>query len=103
MLEKKRGMEMAISTLIAIVLGIALLALIIVMLTSNWQKFQDTIKNYIGTDEQSIRDACEVQCSMGKEHDFCCEKKNLRPRREVKCPELNISCSEITCGGICIG
>ena len=75
----KRGQQMTLGTLIAIILGIAVLVLLIFGFTTGWNNMWDRVT--VGTSssiiELKIAD-CEADCSAGEANAFCKEKKGLR-------------------------
>jgi len=100
LLKSKRAMEMAISTLILIVLGVMVLIGLISALVLQWENLSETVSNYMGSDTQRAMDACENDCSFDKQFDFCCSEKDVEGAGKT-CVDLNISCSNINCEGMC--
>lgn len=99
--KNKKGFELAISTLILIVLGILVLIALILAFTGGWQKFLNTIKGYSGSEIDSVVKICQNQCSMEQSYSFCCEDKQLKGEK-IKCLDdrLDVEC-EINCENVC--
>jgi len=95
-MKDKRGMEMAISTVVIMVLAIVFLIAMIGFLIGNWERFSQTIKGYSGSDEQTMIGLCENDCGLIREFDFCCSEKSVGDLKK-SCVDMNISCSQINC------
>ena len=98
-MKNKRGMELALSTVVVLVISIFLLAGMIYFITANWDKFSNTIKGFLGSERQNAIDICETQCKLNRDFDFCCATKTV-DKQEVTCPELNVSCN-VDCSDMC--
>ena len=92
-------MELAIGTLILIILGIMVLVGLVSMLVANWDRLSETIKGYVGSEQQTAIDICETQCTLGSNYDFCCSTKTV-DGLEKSCADLNVACNEIDCNGV---
>lgn len=99
-IKDKKAMEMAISTLILIVLGIMILVGLISALILQWDNLAGVVNNYMGSDTQQAIDACENDCSFSRQFDFCCTDKKIN-NVGVSCNDLNVTCSNIRCEGVC--
>ena len=99
-MKNKRGFELAISTLILIIIGIVVLIALTLAFTGQFQYFLNTIKGYSGSDMDNLNKMCQSQCGLGNGYSFCCEEKELG-RLNIKCTdkkldvECNINCEEI--------
>lgn len=101
-LRDKRGIELAISSVILWVLAVVLLVCLLAFLFINWERFSGAVKGYFGSDEQQAYDLCESQCSFMKEYDFCCAGKKIKETSKM-CADLPVSCSNINCSRIVCG
>jgi len=76
---KKRGMEMAITTVIMIVLSISVLTILVIFFNaqtgflSKWFKTQQTESNV-----DSIISVCDNLVTSGSVYAYCCEEKEVR-------------------------
>ena len=99
----KRGFELAISSLILIVLGVLVLIALIVSFTVGWGRFIEIIIGYSGSEVDNLSKLCQSQCDLEKKYSFCCEEKTLG-KEGVTCldnrlyVECNINCEEV-CNG----
>ena len=94
----KKGMQLAISTLILIILGILVLIGLIGILIMGWGDFKTQIKVILGSDMSKAQKNCEIQCSLENYYDYCCEEK-LMNGEKYTCQSLsNKDCS---CEGRC--
>lgn len=97
----KRGYELAISTMILLILGIFILIALILSFTGAWEKFWTAIKGYSGSDIDNLGKLCQNQCDLANKYSFCCEEKELG-KEKINCSDkrLNVECS-IDCSGAC--
>ncbi len=100
-LKNKKGAELAISTIIMIIIGLIVLIGVVVFLTMNWGRLTTTLKGYVGTEMQNALDLCENQCNLNRDFDFCCTPKYLNKTYSPTCPELKVECESIDCTGRC--
>lgn len=100
-LNSKRSFEMAITTLIVIVLGILVLIALALALTGGFDNLMRAIRGYSGTDADNLVSICQSQCDLSQENSFCCEEK-LLGKEKTNCQDerLKIDCS-LDCEGVC--
>ena len=102
----KKGFEMAISTIIIIVLSIVVLIGLILFLSKGFGWFNSGVKpiaNTVGF--SAVREACNIACNAENSFVFCCEtfsvdNKNLSctdSRIDVSCPSVLDDCAAILC------
>ena len=74
----KRGMEMAFSTLVIIILSVLILASIIFMFTSGSSKFKDVISLFSSkSNVDSVVDNCNSLVDTNQKYEYCCSSKVL--------------------------
>jgi len=97
----KKGFELAISTLVVIVLGMLILLALSLAFTGGFKKFWDTIRGYSGSDIDNLNKICKSQCDLMREQDFCCGDK-LLGKEKITCLDkrLKVDC-EMSCEGVC--
>jgi len=97
----KRGFELAISTLVIIVLALLVLLALSLAFSSGFKNFWNTIKGYFGSEIDSLRNVCKNQCVLENKFSYCCEERKL-DNREITCQDdiLDVKC-DIDCGGVC--
>ena len=78
-MRSKKGMELAIGTIVIIILSLLLLVSLIVMLVSSEKNFYDTVKSYFS---DSNVDAIVVSCNNAVRtesfYEYCCVNKDVR-------------------------
>ncbi len=109
-IKRKRGMQLAISTLVLLILSVLILIALIMSFTIGWEDFFNKIRGYSPGELDSVISICNTQCSLGSKYDFCCQEKELGKKKilciddilkdEVNC---DIDCKEISCDNIQIG
>jgi hypothetical protein len=95
----KKALEMAISTLILIALGIVLLILIYFAITGGFKKFKSSTDPFLDTSEATaVRDACSLACTNKVKIAYCCTEHKIN-NNPIKCfdSRLEVSCPEIVC------
>jgi hypothetical protein len=75
----KSGQQMTLGTIIAIVLGIAVLVFLIFGFSTGWNNMWDKITNIGGgkANVDSVVQGCALACVSNGEHAFCEEKREL--------------------------
>ncbi|MFH0711605.1 MAG: hypothetical protein V1889_00600 [archaeon] len=78
-MENKRGQQMTLSTIIAIVLGIVVLIFLIYGFSTGWSNLWSKVTGSVSGSnvEDKIKD-CETDCSLGERTSYCFENKELR-------------------------
>jgi hypothetical protein len=99
----KRGFQLAISTIVLMVLAVLILIGLISMLTMGWDRFIQVAFGYVPSEQQISINFCEEQCTFGQEVDFCCGEKQISDKEGdvALCLDLGVECPEISCGGVC--
>jgi hypothetical protein len=108
MKKSKRGFELAINTIVIIVLGLLVIAGLFLLFTGEARKFW----NYVSGSGSDVDDAvtiCNSQISGLQDYAYCCDKKKVEiggENLELKCWELKervggvefLNCSSVSCG-----
>ena len=68
-------MELAISTIILLVIGIIVLIGLISILAMGWDDFSTSIKAALGSDTAKMKRQCTIYCSMDNVADYCTKVK----------------------------
>jgi len=93
----KKGAEMAIGTIIWIILALVVLAVIIYGFTTGWSNLWENITNLGGgnTNVQAVLTGCNTACSIGNTFDYCNQKRDVKTNEETikdtTCYQLAIS------------
>ncbi len=99
----KKGIELAVSTLILIVIGIFVLIGLTYAVTKGFGKLQDEVDDKIGVAEYSkIVGDCNLACTNGDKNSFCCQERELAGEK-VMCSnalfdlDCELDCSAVSC------
>lgn len=97
----KRGLELAISTIVVLVIAIAVLVGLVLFLTKGfglWKSGVEPIGNSVSV--SAVREACNLACNTDHEITFCCERYSLNEGK-VTCTDaiLNVDCA-ISCAAV---
>lgn len=96
-IKNKRGMELAISTIILLILGVIVLISLISIVVMGWNDFKTEISAVLGSDMAKAQRNCKIQCETGNSVDFCADK--TVGTETLKCTDTRIKpadCS-LTC------
>lgn len=75
----KRGFELTISTLILMILGAVLLAVLIIFFTMGSTAFMDTISGFFSySNVDPVVSSCNVFAASEKVYNYCCEKNKVK-------------------------
>ena len=86
-IRNKNAMQMSISTLILMVLGILILMGMAAILIMGWGDFKTQVKALSGSEMAKAHKNCKLQCNLDNSYDYCCEKKIIDDN-EYTCVEL---------------
>jgi hypothetical protein len=96
-MNNKKGMEMTTTTIVMIVLSIAVLTILLFILSSQTGLFSKWMKSQ---NSESTVDPFLSKCNSLIETDsvysYCCEKKEVKILSEDKAETVKISCTEAT-------
>jgi hypothetical protein len=81
----KKGAEMAIGTLVVIVLAILVLVLIAFGFATGWSNLFDKVKGFFGgaVNVDSLKQACTVACTTQSTFEYCCVDKTINYKEEA--------------------
>jgi hypothetical protein len=97
----KRGQEMALGTIITIVLGIAVLVFLIFGFSTGWNNLWEKVTAFGGTDSNVgvIAQACALKCSTGDVYGYCEESRKVnyadKTWEKGSCKELSLQSAKI--------
>ena len=101
----KKGFELAISTLILLVLGILILVALIVFFTGGFEAFERVSNPLIETAEGAVlKESCDLACSTENKIYYCCEELQYK-EESLKCDDSRIGvdggnlCVNVNCEG----
>ncbi len=84
----KKGQQMTLGTIIAIVLGIAVLVFLIFGFSSGWNNLWDRVTSFSGgANVDTIVQACALKCSSGDKYGFCDQTRTVKFGEEVEIAE----------------
>ncbi len=96
-----RGFDIAITTIILIVIGIAVLIGLIFFVKGGFSFFKSGTDPILQTQSlEATRQACELVCRSGNEVAFCCQSIEMN-NQKVLCTDelLNVDC-ELSCAAV---
>ncbi len=98
MIKEKRGFELAISTIVILVLGLFVLIGLALLVSGGIDVFKSSTKPFLDTSSaSSIKQACVLACENGDKITYCCKKYDI-DREKVSCGDQRF---EIQCGLEC--
>ena len=119
----KKGAELAIGTIVLIILALVVLVVVIYGFTVGWGNLFQNLIGYGGgqVNVQTIVSSCQVSCSTQSVYDYCSKRRNVvfeeKGKGELftceqlarRTPGVGLSCDSIDCGvgveasGLCNG
>jgi len=111
-MKDKRGFELAISTMVIIILGLVVLIFLILFFTMGSGSFLEKMKSYFSySNVDSFIQGCNVFVDSGQVNAYCCDSKKIRYMDDGEKVEEVLSCSELfdmgfeikelNCDGVC--
>jgi hypothetical protein len=98
----KKGQQMTLGTIIAIVLGITVLVFLIWGFSTGWSNMWNKITAFGGgsANIDTIVQACALACSTQNEYGFCTEVRTVKFGKEVTVSNNKFKEKDGTCQGI---
>ena len=96
----KKGFELAISTIVIIIVSIAILIGLILILKGSFEDFESGTAPLLETTEGlTIRESCKLACSAENKINYCCKEFDYESEK-ISCEDsrLEISC-DLDCEG----
>lgn len=92
--DNKKGQQMTLGTIIAIVLGIAVLVFLIFGFSSGWTNLWDRVVNIGGGTANlgTIKQSCEIACGANDKDNYCTFKRTVKFGKEVE--NIGDACEE---------
>lgn len=112
LIKNKNGMEMAINTIVVLVIAIMVLIFLVLFFTDAGKNFMEKIGVYQGaTNVDAVIDNCNFYVDTEAKYSYCCEKRDVTYLDELgKEAEAKLTCLEVSdrfgnvdgmnCGGI---
>jgi hypothetical protein len=107
----KKGFEMAISTIIIIILSLVVLIALIMIFTKSTGTFGDKLSALLGTSNiDSVKDSCNLLVNQNSAYEYCCLNKTIKlginKKVEMSCnlareESWGNSIGKLNCEGIC--
>lgn len=99
-MENKKGLEMAISTIVLLIIGLAVLIGLILLLRNGILGFNQGTKPFLENAEASaVKSACELACNSENKLTYCCGNFTVS-NKKIKCADGRL---EVGCGLSCEG
>lgn len=101
-----RGFDIAITTIILIVIGIAVLIGLVFFVKNGFSLFKSGTDPILQTQSlEATRQACELVCRSENEFSFCCQpvkvnEQNLYCTDSILNVDCNLNCAAVTCPSI---
>ena len=97
----KRGFELAIGTVVLMILGVTVLIFLTGFFILGSEDFMSKIRGYFSySNIDSVQQSCEILINSGQKSGFCCDSKNVRYYKNGEKAEEELTCSELVDLGI---
>ena len=99
-MNNKKGQQMTLGTIIAIVLGLVVLVFLIFGFSTGWSNMWEKITGFGGgnVNVETVKTSCALACSKAVKYDFCTKTYNVMLQNNVKTEAA--SCSELVRGAL---
>src|SRR3989344_9397961 len=78
-IKNKRGAEMAIGTLVVIVLAVLVLVVLALGFTTGWSNLYSRMTSFFSSvNVDSVAQACSVAAVAQNKYDYCCSPRSIR-------------------------
>ncbi|MAH06826.1 hypothetical protein CMI38_01085 [Candidatus Pacearchaeota archaeon] len=92
----KKGMEMAINTVVILVLAIVVLVFLVLFFTNSSGEFAGRVKSYFSySNVDRIVEQCNLLVDLDRGYTYCCEKNEVRFFSDGERDESLMSCGEM--------
>jgi len=107
-----KGLEMAINTIVVLVLAIVVLVFLVLFFTNSGGEFADRVKSYFSySNVDRVVEQCNLLADLDNVYTYCCEEHKVkfytrseRDEGTFRCSEMvdrfgvdGMSCSEVKC------
>jgi len=95
-IRNKKALEMAVNTIIIIVLSVLVLIVLIFIFNQQTGIFSNFINNLVGrTNVDSVVTACNSLTASNSVYEYCCVEKEVRHSEDRKTKEEKLTCQEL--------
>lgn len=92
----KRGLELAIGTLVVIILAIVVLIFLLIFWNSQTGIFSDFFSSFVGkSNVDALVTSCNSLVTQQAVYEYCCIKKDVRYEKDDKIVKEKFSCREL--------
>ncbi len=93
----KKGVELAVRTLVIIVLSVLILIALIVVFTNQSEFFVDFLNNLVGkTNVDSLVTSCNSLVTQNSVYEYCCVKRNVKYEQDGEMKGKKLTCLELS-------
>ena len=97
LMKDKRGFELAINTVVILVLAITVLLFLVLFFTGAAGDFMGKIRSYFSySNVDNVVESCNILSSTNSQYSFCCEKKSVKYYENGEKKDGKFSCNELT-------
>jgi hypothetical protein len=90
--KNRKGQDISITTIILVILGIAVLVLLIIGFTKGWNNIAPWLS---GSNVETIRTQCQAACATNAQYDFCTATRTIK--------DGATTVKDVTCNNLVIG
>lgn len=92
----KRGLELAIGTVVIIVLAVLVLIALLVIFDRQTGIFSDFLANLMGkTNVDTLVTSCNALATQNSVYEYCCVEKKVKYKADGKIIEEELTCKEL--------
>ena len=96
LMRDKKGFELAINTIVLLILGMMVLLFMVLFFTGTSETFVKKIRGYFSySNVDDVISGCNIFVDSNQEHSYCCEKKDVKYMEGGEKKEGQFSCFEL--------
>ena len=94
----KKGVELAMSSIVIIILAVIVLAVLAIGFSTGWGKMWNKVNTLGGDVKETAVDACKIACAKQNSYAVCEEVRAIGNKGETgTCADVGETCAEVTC------
>ncbi len=98
-MNNKKGQNMSLTTIILIVLGIAVLVFLIFGFSTGWSNLWGKVQGYIGggSNIDTVISGCQLACTSGNKYDLCESNRTVKFGKQVEIGDEKVTSVRASC------
>lgn len=91
----KKGVELAVNSIVIIILAIVVLAVLAIGFATGWGQMWDKLETLGGSDMEVATDACALSCEKSNKYAFCTEEREALGLKTAGAARIPKTCNDL--------